>query len=147
MCIRDSSTPGATEQADDDDRAAAGQTRHEMEQLAVALASAKIAEDFLDDHDLLVVTLNGFNAALLQRHTSIQLNPADPLGFAEYKAFAQDVAATLRGSFKGLSPDPHTPFMPIRRGALRLMTLRPVCLLYTSPSPRDRTRYRMPASA
>ena len=30
---------------------------------------------------------------------------------------------------------------------LNTMTLRTVCLLYTSPSPRDRTRSRMPSSA
>ena len=27
------------------------------------------------------------------------------------------------------------------------MPLEDICLLYTSPSPRDRTRYRMPSSA
>ena len=26
-------------------------------------------------------------------------------------------------------------------------TIKKACLLYTSPSPRDRTRYRMPSSA
>ena len=30
---------------------------------------------------------------------------------------------------------------------LRTRILRQVCLLYTSPSPRDRTRHRMPSSA
>ena len=29
----------------------------------------------------------------------------------------------------------------------RLVADTPACLLYTSPSPRDRTRYRMPSSA
>ena len=32
-------------------------------------------------------------------------------------------------------------------GSEELMTLFKICLLYTSPSPRDRTRYRMPSSA
>ena len=32
-------------------------------------------------------------------------------------------------------------------GELRIMTSNPSCLLYTSPSPRDRTRSRMPSSA
>jgi len=133
------STAGAAEQAADDARAAAAQTRHEMEELAATLANAKMAEDFLDGHDLLVITLNGFNAALLQRHTSIQLNPADPLGFAEYQAFAQDVAAALAGGLKGVSPDPHAPFMPIRSGGLRLMTLRLVDLFgrFTDLTPED----------
>ena len=33
------------------------------------------------------------------------------------------------------------------RGQLLLMALYACCLLYTSPSPRDRTRSRMPSSA
>lgn len=102
----------------------APQTRQELAELMAVLENADKAERFLDDHDLLVVTLSGFNAALLQRHESIQLNPADPLGFAENRAFAQEVAESLRGGFKGVSPDPHAPFMPLRSGALRVMTLR-----------------------
>ena len=34
-----------------------------------------------------------------------------------------------------------------RDGALKITTQRYYCLLYTSPSPRDRTRSRMPSSA
>jgi hypothetical protein len=115
------------------------QASYELEQLAATLASADQAEAFLDDHDLLVVTLNGFNAALLQRHTSIQLNPADPLGFADGRAFAQEVAAALAGGFKGVSPDPHAVFMPIRGGGLRIMTLRLVDLFgrFTDLTPSD----------
>ena len=30
---------------------------------------------------------------------------------------------------------------------VEVIELRPLCLLYTSPSPRDRTRSRMPSSA
>ena len=82
------------------------------------------AKEFLKDYDLLVVTLNGFNTALLQRHESIQLNPADPLGFSDHQAFAQEVAAALKGNLKGISPDPHISFMPIRSGALQVLNLR-----------------------
>ena len=32
-------------------------------------------------------------------------------------------------------------------GSSRTLAVGPVCLLYTSPSPRDRTRSRMPSSA
>ena len=36
----------------------------------------------------------------------------------------------------------------VRQGAAReIRTMRNICLLYTSPSPRDRTRSRMPSSA
>ncbi|RMD98224.1 MAG: hypothetical protein D6816_16500 [Bacteroidetes bacterium] len=101
------------------------QSANSAEQQADAfLSQVAAAENFLDEHDLLVITLNGFNAALLQRHESIQLNPADPLGFADYQAFARDVATTLQNNFKGLSPDPHITFMPVRSGALRIVTLR-----------------------
>lgn len=111
-------------QQTEDTQTAQTQNKQELAELEAVLENANRAESFLDTHDLLVVALNGFHAALLQRHESIQLNPADPLGFAEYQAFAQDVAETLRGSFKGVSPDPHAPFMPLRSGALRVMTLR-----------------------
>ena len=37
-----------------------------------------------------------------------------------------------------------TPSLP---GSLASLPLREACLLYTSPSPRDRTRSRMPSSA
>lgn len=119
--------------------AATKQVQFELAQLAAELETARKADAFLDDHELLVVTLNGFNAALLQRHESTQLNPADPLGFAEYKAFAQDVADALRDGLKGVSPDPHAPFMPIRSGALRMMTLRLVDLFgrFTDLTPVD----------
>lgn len=96
----------------------------EKDRLERFLANVQQAEAFLDGHDLLVVTLNGFNSALLQRYESIQLNPADPLGFADDRAFAQEVAAALQNHFKGISPDPHARFMPVRSGALRLITLR-----------------------
>ena len=33
------------------------------------------------------------------------------------------------------------------REEARMKAIYNVCLLYTSPSPRDRTRYRMPSSA
>ena len=100
------------------------QSQTEKDQLGNFLANVQKAEAFLDQHDLLVITLNGFNSALLQRHESIQLNPADPLGFADDRAFAQEVAAALEANFKGVSPDPHARFMPVRSGALCLITLR-----------------------
>lgn len=105
-------------------KAEALRTEVEKQRLESFLANVQLAEAFLDQHDLLVITLNGFHSALLQRHESIQLNPADPLGFADDRAFAQEVAAALEANFKGLSPDPHAPFMPVRSGALRVSALR-----------------------
>ncbi len=101
------------------------QTANQQEQRIAFLDDVKKATEFLAAHDLLVLTLNGFNAALLQMHQSVQLNPADPLGFADYQDFAKKMAQALPSS-KGFSPDPHAVFMPIRSGGLRLLKLRMV---------------------
>lgn len=98
--------------------------QHELAQRQCFLDVATAAKRFLDAHELLVVTLGGFNAALLQQHESVQLNPADPLGFEAGRAFAQRVAQSLAGNFKGIAPDPFATFMPIRSGALRVIHLR-----------------------
>ena len=39
------------------------------------------------------------------------------------------------------------PVWDLKMASSRMLTLPSVCLLYTSPSPRDRTRSRMPSSA
>jgi hypothetical protein len=87
----------------------------------------KLATDFLDKFDLMTLTLSGFNTALLQMHQSVQLNPADPLGFDDYQEFAEKMAEALPSS-RGFSPDPHAVFLPIRSGGLRLLNLRMVDL-------------------
>ncbi|RMG61254.1 MAG: hypothetical protein D6722_19900 [Bacteroidetes bacterium] len=96
----------------------------ELKQLEKFMEDVASAEKFLDENDLLVVTLNGFNTALLQRHESLQLHPADPLGFKDFRVFAQDVADALADGHRAVSPDPHAPFLPIRSGALRMLKLR-----------------------
>ena len=45
--------------------------------------------------------------------------------------------------YKGQRVDQLTPNELVKRGVIQVMD----CLLYTSPSPRDRTRSRMPSSA
>ena len=44
---------------------------------------------------------------------------------------------------------PHFPYYTaVSRGVMEIFrSVTPLCLLYTSPSPRDRTRSRMPSSA
>jgi len=101
------------------------QKANQQEQDTAFLDEIEKAKEFLNTHDLLVVTLNGFNASLLQMHQSVQLNPADPLGFEDYQDFAKKMAEALPSS-KGYSPDPHAVFMPIRSGGLRLLNLRMV---------------------
>ena len=41
----------------------------------------------------------------------------------------------------------HFPERPVMPGVLIVEAMAQTCLLYTSPSPRDRTRSRMPSSA
>lgn len=78
---------------------------------------------FLESRTLITLTLDGFNTALLQRHQSLQLQAADPLGFADYQKFATEVRKALQGA-QSLSPNPHHHFMPIRAGGLFLHRLR-----------------------
>ena len=53
--------------------------------------------------------------------------------------------ALLDSSLHQMVIDAHQDFM--RAGAKVITTNNFTCLLYTSPSPRDRTRSRMPSSA
>ena len=101
--------------------------------------------------------------ASVPRHPIIQANPAFRLltGYAESEVLGQSTHL-LNGA--------HTDRTAIEKIGLALqdsracrvtirhyrkngtpfwneVTLSPVCLLYTSPSPRDRTRSRMPSSA
>ena len=56
--------------------------------------------------------------------------------------------ANLVEPFRPASGPPPGSFWPFLRWALEGSgTQMKVCLLYTSPSPRDRTRSRMPSSA
>ena len=59
-----------------------------------------------------------------------------------YKSLALDVSpAELADLIWGNNPSPYA------QNLLRQIAQAQPCLLYTSPSPRDRTRYRMPSSA
>ena len=58
-------------------------------------------------------------------------------------------AETFKWAFQGdvQTMDPHGLFETMTLGFQRNIYEGLVCLLYTSPSPRDRTRSRMPSSA
>ena len=58
---------------------------------------------------------------------------------------ALEEVATTRERVEELAQDP-TPVYGISTG-FGALARRHICLLYTSPSPRDRTRSRMPSSA
>ena len=67
----------------------------------------------------------------------------DVLGSEQLEALDNDLAPFLKKEVYGR--DAFTGFHTQRIGAL--IARSRACLLYTSPSPRDRTRSRMPSSA
>ena len=59
-------------------------------------------------------------------------------------------AGTLRTAINAANLSPGADDIVFARqlsGAININSQLPTCLLYTSPSPRDRTRSRMPSSA
>ncbi|WP_447002261.1 hypothetical protein ACRAKI_21260 [Saccharothrix isguenensis] len=81
----------------------------------------------------LAQSLGGFNDALLMHRQVKQLPIGDPLGFAEYRAFAETVNRAVGTGNRG-APEPLNDFNPIRSGGLRLLRLR---LVDTFGSTRD----------
>ncbi|MBI1298835.1 hypothetical protein GC175_28210 [bacterium] len=67
--------------------------------------------------------LSGFNDALLMHKQTLQVDIADPLGFADYQPFAATVRAAVQESLHS-APEPLNDFNPIRAGILQLVRLR-----------------------
>ena len=62
--------------------------------------------------------------------------------------------ADLSDAVYGIEPNNHAIYLDVkqymahqRQGTHKAKERAEICLLYTSPSPRDRTRSRMPSSA
>ncbi|MCB0554417.1 MAG: hypothetical protein KDD02_12770 [Phaeodactylibacter sp.] len=83
------------------------------------------ARDKLATVSSLSQSLSGFNQALLMLRESLQLPVADPIGFANYQGFTDEVKSLLGDSTRNAA-QPLTDFMPIRSGKLRLNQLRMV---------------------
>ena len=58
-----------------------------------------------------------------------------------------DQPQAIEKLFKGLKDKKRSQVLLGVTGSGKTFTIANVCLLYTSPSPRDRTRSRMPSSA
>ena len=79
------------------------------------------------------------------RHVAIDIRDNDAINalFAEYNTDISLIVHTAaQPSHDWAARDPHTDFSVNANGTLNLL-----CLLYTSPSPRDATLSRMPSSA
>ncbi len=66
--------------------------------------------------------LGGFNAGLLMHKQTMQLSVADPLGFDDYQAFAQEVRDAVQDSIR-IAPQPLNDFNPIRAGEMKILRL------------------------
>jgi len=77
----------------------------------------------LNKAESLSQALSGFNEALLMHKQTLQLDIADPLGFADYQRFAQDVGNTVNDSIYS-APAPLNDFNPIRSGMMQIHKLR-----------------------
>lgn len=68
-------------------------------------------------------SMGGFNEALIQHKQTTQLSIADPIGFDEYKSFANSVSRAVEDFIKS-APEPLTDYNPIRSGAMKIHRLR-----------------------
>ncbi|WP_424095075.1 hypothetical protein [Moorena producens] len=68
-------------------------------------------------------SLGGFNEALLMHKQTLQLPIADPLGFADYQPFTEEVRDIVQQSIRS-APEPLNDFNPIRSGAMKILRLR-----------------------
>ena len=67
--------------------------------------------------------LGGFNAGLLMHKQTMQLRVDDPLGFEDYKSFAERVRLAV-GDRNRIAPVPLNDFNPIRSGMTAILRLR-----------------------
>ena len=102
-----------------------------------------------------------FAKTLSGHYSNLQQSQENPKDFAHINIFFRPLpwdVLKAPGFYSEQSYD-HDPWRPYRQGIHRLLPAEgetfivenygfaDPCLLYTSPSPRDRTRSRMPSSA
>ena len=96
-----------------------------------------------EKHDAFIDTQSGFpgETKVVERFTGSQLIKGEP----DASSFP---SGGMRSTFEArgyTAWDPKSPLFVIDSGNSKTLCIP--CLLYTSPSPRDRTRSRMPSSA
>ena len=87
------------------------------------LATAKQALTELQNLNCLSQSIGGFNEALLMHKQTLQLAIEDPIGFADYQRFTEEVAAAVADEIKS-APQPLDDFSPIRSGEMRIIDLQ-----------------------
>ena len=86
---------------------------------------------------IVIALIGGYVFGTLQNHHAIELPPSDWAEGIEAAQAWREFSASLEAG--GALVVESAPDVQARHDGL--------CLLYTSPSPRDRTRSRMPSSA
>lgn len=81
------------------------------------------AYEQLQELPVLSQALSGFNDALLQHRQTLQIRIDEPLGFAAYRAFTDDVRHGVN-TYNRRAPEPLNDFMPIRSGVMKINRLR-----------------------
>ena len=81
------------------------------------------AWDAIRRTDSLSQSISGFNEALLMHKQTPQLRIADPLGFHDYRPFAETVGKAVSDSIYS-APEPQNDFNPIRSGLMKIHQLR-----------------------
>ena len=81
------------------------------------------AYTLIKDKYVLSQSFGGFNQALLMYKNTMQMPIADPLGFA-INQNCTNLVATAVGEAVRIAPTPHTQFLPLRGGAMRMLRLR-----------------------
>ena len=88
--------------------------------------------------------LKSQNAQLKKKSFKLSGNIIDlPTGYA----YSMEESGRLIQDFHNISVDQQEPVEGAVQGLQQLSAIYEICLLYTSPSPRDRQKSRMPSSA
>ena len=91
----------------------------------------------------------GLEAALID-NSSLQITSLDPDDTRRYDVLVAGPAALIIAKLHKIGERAEAPGRLVDKDAhdlYRILIATTTCLLYTSPSPRDRTRSRMPSSA
>ena len=122
--------------------------KRELSTLRTGRATPSLLDNINVDYYGTSTPLNQLASVIAPDAQAIIIQPWD-------KGSIQDIEKSLSTSDLGFNPSndgnqitvPIPPLTQERRFEMVRLLKKKICLLYTSPSPRDRTRSRMPSSA